>query len=95
MKKLLVLLVLLIAMTSCESRSAIAHRLKQNPIKTLIEITPKPDVEPYIKVISEGVLVNRVGWVGVIEIEGVRYIVNGDGGIFEIKPEDKLGRMKY
>ena len=81
MKKLLLLLIVLIAITSCESRSG--RLVKQRENQNLI--APKTiKSEPYIKMITGPILIERVAWVGVIEIDGIRYLINGEGGIFQL-----------
>lgn len=87
MKKLLVLFVL-IAMVSCESKSGRkAQDRANNSIITTTNVVTV-EVEPLVKVIASNILIHSVARVGVIEIEGKRYIVSSEGGIFEIKPKD-------
>jgi len=79
------LLLVLILLTACTSRSGRLDedRITKTVVQSIISTDDEVNNKPYIKVIAK-VLVNAVGRVAVIEIEGKRYIIQSGGGILEI-----------
>jgi|TARA_R110000851_G_scaffold196444_3_gene347404 outer membrane biogenesis lipoprotein LolB len=87
MKKFTLLLLVLTLLTACTSRSGQRERETKTVVQSLISTDEGVQTEPYIKLIGK-VLINAIGRVAVVEIEGKRYIIQTNGGILEIT--DKL-----
>jgi outer membrane biogenesis lipoprotein LolB len=87
MKKFTLLLLVLTLLTACTSRSGQRERETKTVVQSIISTDEGVQTEPYIKLIGK-VLINAIGRVAVVEIEGKRYIIQTNGGILEIT--DKL-----